>query len=137
MPHGSRRTFTGFDELASLLARPLAAPPPGALDSLPGWSPAVFVGDYRRADRIERVCALGIDIDTGALAPERIAELYADRRAIAHTTRRSTTSVSSCGSPKGRAPNARDVEDRRGSPAVRGESPAVRRISPDPDKKSC
>lgn len=84
-----------FDEgtwglLEALLSVPNPRPADATNPRVGGWSPAVFAQNHRRLDHVERVTALGIDFDTGALSLERLRELYPDRRVIVHNTRRST-----------------------------------------------
>lgn len=88
---GARVTTTWADLAAQLEAR-MTQPHDGA-----GWSPAAFKGDYRNAENVEILYAIGLDLEPGGDKdapdplrlgdPEKAAHVFADCAGIVHTTR--------------------------------------------------
>lgn len=63
-PRG-RRLEINVDDLFHSLARPF---PAKSKSTSPGWAPVTFADNYRRKANVERVFAIGIDIDGGDTA---------------------------------------------------------------------
>lgn len=84
-PQGRRCVMCWDDVCTYLLSRPCEAPD---ANSIPGWSPVEFEGDYRMKSRIRRVFAVGVDIDGGATLAEA-REAYVDCWGYIHSTRKS------------------------------------------------
>lgn len=82
-PTGTRHVGTWAD-LAAWLAMP------GAADTAEGWSPIESAGDRRKADAVERIHAIVLDVDAGDVPIERIRAAVDGLRAVVHPTRSST-----------------------------------------------
>lgn len=80
---GTRHTGA-WSDLAAWLAMPRAA------DTADGWSPIVSRGDRRKADAVEQIHAVVLDVDTGDVPLERLRAALEGVRAVVHTTRSST-----------------------------------------------
>lgn len=83
---GTREALT-WPALAAMLQRPHE----GATrkEALPGWAPATFRGDMRRKEGVERVGALGLDLDDGTPL-DRVVKVWGRWRGVVHTTWSST-----------------------------------------------
>jgi hypothetical protein len=62
------------------------APEIAVKESLPGWSPVEYRGNYRTLPNVMRVHALGFDHDRGDLTIAQAAALWADCMGAIHTT---------------------------------------------------
>ena len=62
--HGHRALLANFDELCDMLYEVVITDDKRGQR---GWSPAVFVGEHRKKEKVERVSALVLDVDVPAL----------------------------------------------------------------------
>jgi hypothetical protein len=82
-PQGQRSVLRWVDVVARV-SSPIEAP---SKEALPGWSPARFADDYRDEDNVERVFALGFDVDEAPSTKlSELRELLAPYAAIVHST---------------------------------------------------
>jgi hypothetical protein len=81
-PRG-RRVRCSREELARRLQRPRIAP---VKESLPGWSPTLFRGDYRTLENVERCQAIGHDVEKLGTSWEGTIEALQDYAGFVHTT---------------------------------------------------
>jgi hypothetical protein len=81
-PRG-RRVRCSREELARRLQRPRIAP---VKESLPGWSPTLFRGDYRTLENVDRCQAIGHDVEKLGTSWEGTIEALQDYAGFVHTT---------------------------------------------------
>ena len=83
IPQVGRPHRMTFAQLAENLSKPVEG---DKKDVAGAYSPALYRDNVRRKSNLVHVCCLVIDIDEGNVDPARLAELFAKRRAVVHST---------------------------------------------------
>lgn len=89
-PHGMRGEADSFETLVVMLSQSARQPHDGR-----AWAPVTFEGDRRAAANVERVFAVGMDVDVDG-QPERVADALRGLAAFVHTTRSHSASSPRC-----------------------------------------